>query len=193
MSFTDEGPNTLDRQYFYRVMLYVGNSITPIDSSSVASSVRLTLTSTTGIINLDWRATVPWSNQIHQLPLTDKYQHRVYAVPVGATTLADTTLLTLVNVTAEGLEYSHTGLDPTQTYCYAVQTRGSYGNEDDRVEAVEPLKNFSQINCAMPVIIEPPCAPVIAAFVDVCKPEDYFAQYTCNTALFSTLVRWSKA
>jgi len=192
MSFMDAGLNTLDRQYFYRVMLYVGNSITPIDSSSVASSVRLTLTSTTGIINLDWRATVPWSNQIHQLPLTDKYQHRVYAVPVGATTLADTTLLTLVNVTAEGLEYSHTGLDPTQTYCYAVQTRGSYGNEDDRVEAVEPLKNFSQINCGMPVVIEPPCAPVIAAFVDVCKPEDYFAQYTCNTALFSTLVRWSK-
>jgi hypothetical protein len=71
MSLMDAGLNTLDRQYFYRVMLYVGNSITPIDSSSVASSVRLTLTSTTGIINLDWKATVPWSNQIHELPLTE--------------------------------------------------------------------------------------------------------------------------
>lgn len=190
ISAMDPGLNTLDRQYFYRVMLYIGNSTIAIDSSSIASSVRLTLTTSNRVINLAWKATVPWSNQVYEAPPTPRYQHRIYSVPVGATTLADTTLIEAITVTEDGLKYTQSGLDSTQNYCYVVQTRGSYGNEDERVEDVEPLKNFSQINCAIPIVVEPPCAPVIAAFADLC--EDYFENYTCSSVLFEITVRWSQ-
>ncbi len=187
LSFVDDGLNTFSTQYSYRVMLYVDGNPNPVDSSSIASSVWLALTTSNKVINLNWRATVPWSNQIEGAA----FKHLVYFGEQGATTLADLTSRPPleIDVTTEGLKYSDTGLDSTKTYCYAVVTRGSYGNDDPLVLAEEPLENTSQINCATPTIVEPPCAPVIAAFADPCK--DYFSLYSCTASVFSTVVRWS--
>lgn len=187
LSFVDDGLNTFSTQYSYRVMLYVDGNPNPVDSSSIASSVWLALTTSNKVINLNWRATVPWSNQIEGAA----FKHLVYFGEQGATTLADLTSRPPleIDVTTEGLKYSDTGLDSTKTYCYAVVTRGSYGNDDPLILAEEPLENTSQINCATPTIVEPPCAPVIAAFADPCK--DYFSLYSCTASVFSTVVRWS--
>jgi len=187
LSFVDDNLNTLTTQYSYRVMLYVIGNSNPVDSSSLASSVWLNLATANKVINLSWRATVPWSNQIEGAA----FKHLVYFGEEGATTLADLTSRPPleIDVTTEGLKYSDTGLDSTKTYCYAVVTRGSYGNDDPLVLAEEPLENASQINCATPTVVEPPCAPVVAAFADPCK--DYFAQYSCTASVFSTVVRWS--
>lgn len=184
LNFTDIGLNTFDRQYSYRVMLYVDGVPDPVDSSSVASSVWLDLATTEGEINLSWRATVPWSNQIQLLA------HAVHRGDAGAVVLADLDPipLDLVDVTTQGLRYRDTGLDPTKVYCYAVIAQGSYGNDDPAVPY--PLVNQSQINCAVPTILEPPCEPVIAAFGDPC--EDYLSGlYGCNSAQFTVTVRWS--
>jgi hypothetical protein len=187
LTFTDQSDlNTLDRQYFYRVMLYdVNNSSTPVDSSSIASSVRLDLTTGNKVIDLKWKATVPWSNQIQGL-VHDIYRKQV----TSAETLTELDFYQTVNVTATGLKYSDMGLDSTLSYCYAVITRGSYGNDNPTVVAVEPLENTSQINCAIPIVVEPPCAPVITAFGDPCKDFES-GVYSCSSVEFSITVRWT--
>lgn len=188
-SFTDANINTLDRQYFYRVMLYANGAPDPVDSSSIVSSVWLSLSPGNSTVDLSWGASVPWSNQIAGL------NHIVYLREgLGATSLDDFTDSLEVDVTENGLYYKSTEfdgvkLDSTKTYCYAVVTKGSYGNDDERVLAEEPLRNVSQINCAIPTVVEPPCAPTITAFVDPCS--EFFSTYTCSSTVFSNTVRWT--
>jgi hypothetical protein len=184
MSFMDAGLNTLDEQYAYRVMLYINGETDPVDSSSIASSVWLNLTTADSIINLNWAATVPWSNQIELL------KHAVHRGDDGAVILADLDPdpLDSVIVTTEGLRYRDSNLNPNQVYCYAVVTQGSYGNDDTRVPY--PIVNRSQINCATPTVLDPPCEPVIAAFGDPCKDFES-GIYACNSSKFSVTVRWS--
>ncbi len=183
-TYTETGLNTKNQQYAYRVKLYDADGDF-IDSSSVASSVWLDLTTAKQQITLDWSANVPWSNQVQA------YVHDIYSGPDGATTLADLTLLTSVNVSG-GMTYVHGNppavpLDSTQVYCYAVVTRGSYGN----TEIAEPLENVSQINCARPVSTRPPCMPVVTAMADPC--ERYFEEYTCSSSIFKNRITWSAA
>lgn len=184
LSATDAGLNTFDQQYSYRVMLFVVSDTDPVDSSSVASSVWLDLTTADKEINLTWKATVPWSNQIQLL------KHAVHRGDEGAVVFDDLDPVPLdsVMVTTEGLRYMDAGLDPTKTYCYAVVTQGSYGNDDPAVPY--PIVNRSQINCAVPVVLNPPCEPIITAFGDPCKDFET-GIYACNTAEFSVTVSWS--
>lgn len=191
LTFTDANINTSDRPYTYRVMLYrngVGTGATnPVDSSSLASSVWLVLSTGDSVINLNWSAQVPWSNQIDRAG----FEHDIYrAIVESAETLSDLTFYEKLNVTETGMQFTDVKLNPNLTYCYAVITRGSYGNDNPAILAAEPLQNVSQINCAKPVVQEPPCEPVITAFGDTC--DTYFESgYACNSTLFRTVVRWS--
>lgn len=187
LTFTDANINTADRPHTYRVMLYRQGQAEPMDSSSLASSVWLVLSTADSVINLNWSAQVPWSNQVDR----PAFVHDIYRKIVGsAATLAELELYKTLDVTLTGQQFADVKLDPKQNYCYAVITRGSYGNEDPAVVAAEPLENVSQINCAKPVIQEPPCQPEITAFADTC--ETYFQSgYACNSTLFRTVVRWS--
>jgi len=192
-SFVDQGLDTKDITYFYRVVLYsptISNPIPqPVDTSALASSVTLELSTQLGRIDLHWSADVPWSNQMQSFPL-----HDIYRGPEGATTEADLQLIATVNVIQDGFTYPDTGqhngvpLDDNTEYCYLVKARGGYGNPD--IE--EPLINFSQINCARPVDEEPPCAPEIQPFTSLCN-EDFTALYGCNPTNFTNTITWSVA
>lgn len=181
-TYTEAGLDTRDQQYTYRLKVYSSNNKT--DSSSLASSVWLDLTTGTGIINLDWRANVPWSNQIQG------YVHDIYRGPEGATTLADLTPYVTVDASSKGMTFSDNGqaplvpLDTTQTYCYAVITRGGYGND---AAIPPPLENFSQINCAKPTISNPPCKPTLVAQVNSC---DEYSD--CDATIFSNVIKWER-
>lgn len=183
---TDAGLNTFDEQYAYRVMLFVTSATDPVDSSSVASSVWLDLATANREINLSWKATVPWSNQIQLL------KHAVHRGDEGSVVFADLAPVPVdsVEVTQTGLKYKDSGLDSTKVYCYAVVTQGSYGNDDPAVPY--PIINRSQINCAVPTVVEPPCEPVITAFGDPCKDFET-GIYACNSTEFSITVQWSPA
>ncbi|HEU5290814.1 MAG TPA: gliding motility-associated C-terminal domain-containing protein [Cyclobacteriaceae bacterium] len=190
-SFTSTGLNTFDRQYFYRVVLYSGTASDPtlqaVDTSELASSVRLELDPEKKQIGLSWRAAVPWSIQLQDFPL-----HDVFRGPEGAVE-NELVLIESVDVIENGLAYLDKGklapgdsLNRNLTYCYRVLTRGGYGNP----AIPEPLINYSQINCAQPTDDVPPCAPTIEPF-EICK--DFDINYGCDASTFTNTIRWSVA
>jgi hypothetical protein len=176
----DSGLNTRDVTYNYRILGFDKNGI-KIDSSSVASSVRLELKPKFEEIELNWIANVPWSNNTVAYPL-----HRIYRGPAGATE-SQMVLIDNVNVNQKGFVFTDKGLKNTETYCYRVETRGSYGNPKIKT----PLVNFSQISCIQPDDKIPPCKPVIDATALNC--DDYRATAGCgDKVVYTNTLTWRR-
>lgn len=148
-SFTDLGLNTSSIPYNYRVYFFSEGTL--VDSSAVASSVRLNVASTSETIALSWEAQTPWRNDAYKF----RY-HYIYRKRVEDEVF---TLLDSVDVTINGFNYQDNGrvfpLDPTQEYCYFISTQGTYLNP--RIN--DPLLNKSQEDCAVLLDIIPPCLP----------------------------------
>jgi hypothetical protein len=180
--------NTTDNVYNYRVIAY-DNTGSKIDTSAIASSVRLQAKSLLEKIELTWTANVPWSLQSAISP-----KHYIYRGAEGAVE-GDFELIDSVFSTQDILQYTDAGtyhgepLQENQTYCYRVETRGGYGF-DDESKIPEPLINFSQIVCARPSDMNPPCQPEL--MVEVLDCEEYYALYGCNFNDFNNVLRWSR-
>jgi CHU_C Type IX secretion signal domain len=183
-SILDEGLNTRDVIYNYRVLTFDNNDATKLDTSAVASSVRLEITPKFKELELRWIANVPWSNNTFNYPL-----HTIYRGPSGATE-SQLVKIADVNVTQKGFVFTDTGLDNDQTYCYRVETKGRYGNTNPILTAVEPLTNFSQIFCAKPDDKEPPCKPTFSAGL---KGIDCETAILCgDNRTFSNKLTWNE-
>ena len=189
-TFTDTGLNTLDEPYNYVVYLFDASSNEPIDSSALASSVRLLPTPNVGSIGLEWIATVPWSNNAPEYPY-----HYVYRNRIDPNDPARLVLIDSVNVLEAGLNYlddgSKTGgaLSDEIEYCYFVTTQGSYGNEKLNPP---PIVNNSQVACAQPNDTIPPCEP-FALMVPNASAEECAARLAgepCDFNDFSNLIQW---
>ncbi|MEQ9404179.1 MAG: gliding motility-associated C-terminal domain-containing protein [Cyclobacteriaceae bacterium] len=158
--FVDSGLNTEDLFYAYKVVLFANNG-NPIDTSAVASSVRLIPTPQVGAIRLNWDANTPWSLSVQEFPY-----HYVYRDNVLDNFLDSLVLVDSVEVTLDGLAYlddgSFNGINLREEieYCYFVSTQGSYGNE----LVAAPLINRTQIICAQPNDTIPPCTPIAFTF-----------------------------
>jgi hypothetical protein len=191
LSFVDSGINTEAKVFNYRIFATASNGAL-LDTSAIASSVRLEAQSELNKIDLSWSADVPWSNQVPGL------KHNIYRGDEGATSISDLTLIDAVEVLGEGFVYPDEGqfnqvpLEPGKVYCYAVETLGSYGN--DKPEIPDPLHNFSQIVCTQPGDETPPCKPE-TPIPD--QPRDcaaYVADVsTCNNNVFSNVIKWNRA
>jgi hypothetical protein len=169
--------DTRDVQFFYRVFLHSGSNPVALDSSAIASSVFLDLKPQEGQIALQWKATVPWSNKLQAFPI-----HEIYR---GSSTVPEADWgppYATIDVLTEGFEFVDTGLDKDTEYCYRVKTRGGYDNPD----IPEPLENWSQVNCALPIDDEPPCSPVVAKFADPCE-----TQSNCTPGSYYNIISWS--
>lgn len=159
-TFVDNGLNTLDNSYSYKIVLYDNTSLA-VDTSQQASSVWLAPTPLVGGIQLNWEANVPWSNNVQNFPY-----HYIYRDNVINGDLAAIQLIDSVDVTMDGLSYLDDGrfngvdLDEEIEYCYYITAQGSYDND----LLLEPLINNSQIICAQPNDTIPPCAPVSITF-----------------------------
>jgi hypothetical protein len=181
-TFLDIGLNTSEITYNYRVILYDASDV-EVDTSAIASTVRLDPKPQFKRIELNWAANVPWSNQSQSIPYPN---HLIFRGPEGATE-AQMVLIDSVNSGSGRFVYVDEGqwngvpLSDEIVYCYRVMTRGSYGNP--RIKS--PLLNFSQINCAQPNDSIPPCSPFIAIKAKQCNElsaeelKDYFASQTC--------------
>jgi hypothetical protein len=189
----DEGLNTEEKVYNYRIYARTANLL-KLDTSAVASSVRLEAQSQVNRIQLTWDADVPWS--IH----TD-YKHLVYrkddnenSVPITPDQL---TLLSEVDVTETGLIFTDGETTPLQTgklYCYVVETLGTYGNENPLLLSKEPLRNFSQIICTQPGDSLPPCKPVtpVAFNAKDCRTYVDDEENCSNSLSTSNILTWTR-
>ncbi|NJM24513.1 MAG: gliding motility-associated C-terminal domain-containing protein [Bacteroidia bacterium] len=180
LTFVDNGLDTEGEVYNYRILLYVPavDANTPVDTSAMASSVRLEATSQNNQIEISWSAFVPWSNVSPTYPM-----HDIYRGPEGSDE-ADLTLVATVNAAVDGFRYVDTDVEQNQTYCYRVMTRGTYGNP----AIAEPLENFSQIICAEPGDEEPPCPPAapVAANPVNCDVIE------CRPSFFVYEIKWER-
>jgi gliding motility-associated-like protein len=140
--FTDTLLNTRDHGFRYRVDLY---NVTPgmrflIGSSQPAASMYLTVSPTDETLNLGWTNAVPWTNDTFAIyrkgPFSSTYDSVGFS-PVNA--------------------YSDKGLRNGDEFCYRIKSRGNYSASG----FVDPIINFSQFTCGIPVDNVPPCAPVL--------------------------------
>ncbi|HTH56407.1 MAG TPA: gliding motility-associated C-terminal domain-containing protein, partial [Cyclobacteriaceae bacterium] len=187
-TFTDTGLNTTNNVYNYRIFCYdkTGGFV---DTSAVASTVRLELKPLTTQIELTWNAIVPWTNTDANYPM-----HWIYrSTNTGSKLISDLTAIDSVNVSQhvfsylDSGQYNKTPLVKTQDYCYAVMTKGSYGNP--KIKA--PLKNFSEITCINLTASEPPCKPsfpVTLTGIDC----NNFNSCPVQGSAYSNTIRWVK-
>lgn len=183
--FTDSGIDTKNKIYNYRVTAFASND-TRIDVSQTASTVRLEPTSQFLQIVLNWNADVPWSNQTQDYP-----KHLIYRGPENSVE-GGLTLIDSVDVNqfqfhyVDSGQYLNTPLDNSKVYCYKVMTRGAYGNPKIK----EPLINFSQIACAQPNDIDPPCKPELAIVARDCS--QYLQTSSCGINFYSNTLTWRR-
>ncbi len=151
--YTDTGLDTEFGDHSYRIIAYDANGEI-VDTSAVASSVKLSSITGISTMELNWEAIVPWSNNTQDYPY--HYIYRDHLDPSDESLLV---LMDSTDVNLNGFTYLDSGqvngvkLDENTLYCYYVTTRGSYGNP----KVIEPLLNDSQILCAQPNDTIAPC------------------------------------
>lgn len=154
-TFIDAALNTSGEPYHYRIdLMYAsGTSVYSFLSSSYpASSVFLTLTPFDKKLLLKWDFSVPWNNDS---TVIYRYNDLTSAFDSIGISLSD--------------QFLDTGLVNGQTYCYKVETIGSYSLPG----FVYPIRNFSQETCDEPMDVEPPCAVELAVSVNCDEVANY--------------------
>lgn len=137
--FIDQGLNTTENGYRYRIAFYAaGQFQMPFGYAEPASSVYLNTTGNDKRINLNWMENVPWEN----------FEYIIFKQ--NETTGQFDTL----GISTSG-DFVDREVENGQSYCYKIQSVGSYGLED----LSQQLINFSQIDCAVPVDSSAPCLP----------------------------------
>lgn len=179
--YSDDQLNTQTFPYEYRIELFVpGLTTSPVDTSSVASSVLLKAEPQPNKIKLTWEANSPWSNYIQLYPY-----HLIYRSDQGPS--GPFTLIDSVDVNEHGFYYIDSGkfqnqsLIEDQIYYYKVLTRGSYGNPG----IAAPLENFSQIAGSVILDINPPCTPIVVLEKTDCNTLD------CANDTYYNKITWS--
>lgn len=190
--FIDKALNTKDNAYRYRLDFYYteNNRLTILDSSDVASSVRLAAATSVKSIDLTWTANTPWNNQ--------NQKHRVYRELRNRPGVYN--LIAEVPVTSPAtFRYNDNGTDafaadglvnvrmsPDSQYCYRVETVGTYGNAN-----IKPalLQNFSQNICASPKDTIKPCPPVLK--VDDIACDIFNNTVPCSQTTFKNTLTWT--
>ncbi|MBW3545344.1 MAG: gliding motility-associated C-terminal domain-containing protein, partial [Bacteroidetes bacterium] len=184
----DTGLNTKDLVYNYYVMLKDAGGA-EIDSSSTASTVRLTPVPGITSITLQWQAEVPWSNRVQDFPL-----HTVYRNQVNPDNPDEFVEIAQVNVLQQGFTYVDDGADAGAgplsddiEYCYRVVTSGSYSNP----AVPEPLLNNSQEICSYTRDEIPPCPPLSFALDELESCEQMLSRMGCDDDRYENTLSWT--
>ncbi len=153
--YYDAALNTENLAYTYRVELFSDGL--RVGSSLSASSIYVELIPNDNELFLTWEESIPWTNTSYEI-----YKEN----PTGSG------LFGLIATTSE-IGYTDTGLVNGATYCYKVKTIGGYTSEG----IVNPIENWSQVACGVPIDLTPPCAPTL--FIDGdCTLEETYLNWT---------------
>ena len=189
--YADKNLNTVASAYRYKVDFYYSqnNQFKLLDSPSPASSVFLLGQAAVKSVKLAWSASVPWSN--------DFQVHRVYReTPRGSGKFNQITEVSVAGpntytFTDQGIDfYTQDGkfdmvISPDSTYCYYVETVGTYGEGLPRIGLI----NASQIVCVKPQSDVNPCAPKLSLAALNCESLD--ASLNCQFASFTNTLIWT--
>lgn len=141
-TYIDTGLNTLEKGYIYKIELYndsPGDRFL-IGEPAVASSLFIELTPGDRKVRFVINRNVPWVN----------YRYDIFRWNDSASrfdSIAGTNIL----------EFTDTGLENGQEYCYYVRSTGSYQSTG----LPKDLVNLSQEACVIPIDNEPPCTPAL--------------------------------
>jgi gliding motility-associated-like protein len=134
-TYMDTGLNTQNNSYNYRVDFYANQKY--VGSSPTASSVYLSVKSSSRVLNLSWAYAVSWTDTLFYI-----YREK-----------PDSTFFTYINKT-KNTYYSDVGLANMKTYCYYIESVGKYDTT-----ILHPLYDSSEIMCGIPEDTIPPCSP----------------------------------
>ena len=191
-SYIDTNLNTLETPYHYEVNLFSQSAPDDlIGTSAPASSVRLEALSVVNQVEVEWRADVPWSNQISESPYHYIYRNRT---DPAATAEDVFVLIDSIDVRRSSFVYQDdgqfngAGLIADLEYCYYVTTQGSYGNPI----IAAPLINDSQIVCSLPGDDIPPLPPEITIDPLAAVSCENLESQPCGFSSFSNTIEWVK-
>jgi len=142
--YTDAGLNTKDKPFSYKVEFYnnePGNRFL-IGSPHIASSIFLDFNQMENALKLIFNKNVPWVNSEYSI---FRYTEETSDFDSIASSNID--------------EYIDMGLINGKEYCYYVKSTGSYSTEG----IIDPIINYSQINCAEAIDTTAPCPPILSA------------------------------
>ncbi|MEN8223817.1 MAG: gliding motility-associated C-terminal domain-containing protein [Bacteroidota bacterium] len=131
-------PNNYKIEFFSETYGHIG-------ASQNASTIFLDIYETDERLELNIRLNVPWNNDYYTIyryePDSSKY------IAIGTTPVPFYVDSNLVN---------------HEEYCYYVESKGGYGTSG----IFDPLINYSQLACGVPVDNVAPCPPGLAIFMD---------------------------
>jgi len=187
-TFVDTDINTDEKVFNYRIVLYTkplnAEQIIPVDTSSVASSERLSFIAGVKKIELTWRDSVPWSNVSQSRPY-----HLIYR-SIESPLEKDMVLIDSVKVSENGFTYVDVGqfqnqaLEDDKRYSYRILTRGTYGNPKIALQ-----ENFSQIITTYPYSKLLPC--VQALEIKTVNCDEFLNENNCYQSEFSNTISWT--
>ncbi|GAB3177744.1 T9SS type B sorting domain-containing protein [Telluribacter humicola] len=191
--FVDRGLNTTANAYRYRIDYYFtsNGSLVKLDEAEPASSVRLEQQgSPTRQVQLAWTANVPWdnTNQRHRVYRESRTQPGVFNQIAEVQVQGPETF----TYTDDGTDrFSADGtqsvtLSADSTYCYRVETVGSYNSARIRPSL---LYNFSQIICVSPLDTTKPCPPVL--MLDTLDCSTLTPDAFCSQTTFTNNLSWT--
>jgi gliding motility-associated-like protein len=193
--FVDRGLNTLANAYNYKLEYYAtqGNTLVKQDDIKTASSVRLEQgAAEPNRIRLNWSALVPWdnTNRTHRVYREDKSRpgtfNRIADVNVQGTQTFSFTDDGSDKYAADGTV--NTTIVSDSTYCYKVETEGSYNNSQIKPSL---LYNFSQILCVSSSDTTKPCPPVLAIDILNCDSLQAHPEAFCGPTGLTNHLSWT--
>lgn len=152
-TYLDTLINTVDSPWSYRIDLWnktAGNEFF-VGSTQIASSIFLSFIPSDNSLLLNFNPVVPWDNDTFVIYKQD---------PISL--IYDSIGFSLTN------QYNDSNLVNGNTYCYKVKSIGSYFSEG----LINPIINYSQENCGIPIDKEPPSAPILYVIPDCEKVEN---------------------
>lgn len=143
--YLDQGLNTLDTSFRYKVEMFSGVNLDLVGDSDPASSVFLEVQGEDESNLLTFSHNTPWFNYEYIIS-------RESPTGSGNFVIIDTT---------NSEEYLDDSLVNGENYCYKVLTLGEYTGGGNLIP--KPLFNNSQINCGSPVDTSAPCPPFLVS------------------------------
>jgi gliding motility-associated-like protein len=183
--------NTTALTYRYRTdFYYTLNGVrTLLESPSPASNVRLSSQVAIASVKLAWAASVPWTNEnrthrvYRETPRGSGLFNRIADVPVTTAATFKYVDFGTDTYTADGTFTISMKTD--SSYCYYVETLGSYGPGLPTMELI----NKSQIICGVPQTDIFPCPPSLQLYTVDCASLN--AKADCSFSSFTNQLTWN--